>query len=90
MTATAFNDKVNPFGAKLKAFFGSDISHWDVPVMADVLGESREMVEDGYLTEDDYRDFMFVNPVQFYSHANPSFFDGTVVQSKVDALRATL
>ena len=40
MTATAFNTKVNPFGARLNAMFGSDISHWDVPDMADVLGEA--------------------------------------------------
>jgi hypothetical protein len=88
MTATAFNDKVNPFGAKLNAFFGSDISHWDVPVMADVLGESREMVEHGFLTEDDYRDFVFANPVRFYTHANPSFFKGTVVESAADSVTA--
>jgi predicted TIM-barrel fold metal-dependent hydrolase len=88
MTATAFNDKVNPFGAKLNAFFGSDISHWDVPVMADVLGESREMVEHGHLTEDDYRDFMFVNPVRFYTHANPRFFEGTSVEADSRALTA--
>ena len=40
MTATAFNTKVNPFGARLNAMFGSDISHWDVPDMAEVLGEA--------------------------------------------------
>ena len=38
MTTTAFNTRANPFGARFNAMFGSDISHWDVPVMADVLG----------------------------------------------------
>ena len=37
MTATAFNTKANPFGARLNAMFGSDISHWDVPDMTEVL-----------------------------------------------------
>jgi hypothetical protein len=29
---------------------------------------------------------MFVNPVQFYTHANPRFFDGTVVESAASAV----
>jgi hypothetical protein len=88
MTATAFNAKVNPFGARFKAVFGSDISHWDVPVMEEVLGESREMVEHGYLTEDDYRDFMFTHPVEYFTYANPAFFKGTRVEADVDKLLA--
>ena len=31
MNSTAFNTKVNPFGARLGAMFGSDVAHWDVP-----------------------------------------------------------
>ena len=63
--------------------FGSDISHWDVPVMADVLGEVYEMVEHELFTEDDLRDFMFTNPVRFYTHQNRDFFAGTVVEDAV-------
>ena len=44
MTSTAFNTKVNPGGARLHAMFGSDISHWDVPVMDDVLREAWSAV----------------------------------------------
>jgi hypothetical protein len=88
MTSTAFNTKVNPFGARLHAMFGSDIAHWDVPDMSEVLEESYELVEHGVLTEDDYEDFVFGNPVAFYTQANPAFFKGTTVEDAVDAYRA--
>ena len=83
MTTAAFNTKVNPFGARLGALFGSDISHWDVPVMSDVLGESYELIEHGLLSDQDYRDFMFANAVRFYTRTNPGFFDGTAVADAV-------
>jgi predicted TIM-barrel fold metal-dependent hydrolase len=86
MTSVAFDAKRNPFGARLKAMFGSDIAHWDVPDMTEVLEEAWEMVEHGWLTEDDFRDFMFTNPVGFYTRTNPSFFAGTVVEADVDKL----
>jgi predicted TIM-barrel fold metal-dependent hydrolase len=85
MTVTAFNTKANPFGARFNAMFGSDISHWDVPVMADVLGEVYEMVEHELFTDADLRDFVFTNPVRFYTHQNPDFFAGTVVEGAVKA-----
>ena len=71
MTTTAFNGAVNPFGARLGALFGSDISHWDVPVMSEVLGESYELIEHGLLSDQDYRDFMFANAVRFYTRTIP-------------------
>src|SRR3954447_9906720 len=67
LTTTAFNTKVNPFGARLNALFGSDIAHWDVPDMTEVLEESHELVEHGLVTEDDYERFVFSNPVDFYT-----------------------
>lgn len=85
MTTTAFNTKANPFGARLNAMFGSDISHWDVPDMSEVLGEAWEMVEHELITEEDFRDFVFGNPVRFYTRANPQFFAGTPVAAEVEA-----
>lgn len=83
MTVTAFNTKANPFGARFNAMFGSDISHWDVPIMADVLGEVYEMVEHELFTDADLRDFVYTNPVRFYTLGNPEFFAGTVVEDTV-------
>jgi predicted TIM-barrel fold metal-dependent hydrolase len=88
MTTTAFNDKVNPFGARLQAMFGSDIAHWDVPDMSDVLREAWDMVEHGLITETDFRDFTFANPVRFFAGGNRSFFKGTVVEAAVDEFLA--
>ena len=81
MNTAAFNTRVNPFGARLNALFGSDISHWDVPDMREVLQEAYELVERRGIGEDDFRDFAFTNPVHFYTALNPAFFEGTAVAS---------
>ncbi len=83
MTTVAFNTAVNPFGAELKVMMGSDIAHWDVPDMSDVLAEAWEMVDRGWIDEDAFTKFTFVNPARFYTDTNPSFFEGTVVESAV-------
>ena len=84
LTSMAFNTTVNPFGAELNAMMGSDISHWDVPDMAEVLEEAWEMVEHGWIDEDAFTKFTFANPVRFYTGTNPTFFKGTVVEAAVD------
>jgi hypothetical protein len=86
LNATAFNSKMNPFGARLRAIFSSDIGHWDVPDMTEVLEEAYELVEDGLLTEDDFRDFVFTNPATLWTGMNPDFFRGTVVEKAVSQL----
>lgn len=86
MAAVAFRSKGLPFDVKLKAVFGSDIGHWDVPEMREVLEEAFELVEDGLMEEDDFRDFMFTNPVTLHARGNPSFFKGTIVEDAVDKL----
>ncbi len=88
VTATAFDTRINPFGTRLQALFGSDVSHWDVPDMNEVLEESWEMVESGRFGEDDYRDFVFTNPALFHTRANPRFFEGTAVEAEVATLLA--
>ena len=88
MTSMAFNSTVNPFGATLHAMMGSDISHWDVPDMTEVLEEAWEMVDHGWIDDAAFRKFTFEHPARFYTGTNPSFFKGTVVESAVDALLA--
>jgi predicted TIM-barrel fold metal-dependent hydrolase len=90
MTAMAFRKEWWPHQARLNAFFGSDISHFDVPVMAGVLAEAHESVECGRMTPDDFRAFVFSNPVKFYTDTNPQFFDGTIVESAVNSLVRTV
>jgi predicted TIM-barrel fold metal-dependent hydrolase len=78
--AWAFNQKANPMGARLNALFSSDVGHFDVPDMAEVIPEAYELVEHGLINDDDFRDFMFTNAVRFWGEVNPDFFKGTVVE----------
>ncbi len=90
INAWAFNAKVNPYEARLKAIFSSDISHWDVPDMAAVVEEAYELVEKGIITETDFRDFVFDNPVSFFGGMNPDFFTGTVVENEANRVAASI
>jgi hypothetical protein len=82
VNAWAFNRDVNPMGARLNALFSSDIGHFDVPDMAAVVPEAYELVEDGLIDDDDFRDFMFANAVRFWGEVNPDFFAGTAVEKE--------
>jgi hypothetical protein len=87
--AWAFNDKVNPYGAKIRAMFGSDVGHWDVTDVGDVVVEAYELVEDGFISEEDFKEFMFWNPAELHAGMNSDFFKGTVVESDVDKFLKT-
>jgi predicted TIM-barrel fold metal-dependent hydrolase len=80
MNALAFNTKLNPHGTRLNAVFASDIGHWDVPDMREVLPEAWELVEDGHLDEDDFREFTFANVARMVTTMNPGFFKGTAIE----------
>jgi hypothetical protein len=79
LNALAFDEKVNPFGARLNAMFGSDIGHFDVEDMAEIVEEVYELVDKGLFDERDFRDFAFENAVRLHGGMNPDFFAGTVV-----------
>ncbi len=72
-------------GPPLKAMFGSDLGHWDVPDMSQVLEEAFELVEGGLISEEDFRDFVFANPVSLHGDMNPDFFRGTAVEDAAAA-----
>ena len=86
MSAWAFKAEHNAFGAKLNATFGSDIGHFDVIDMTEVVPEAYELVDDGLIDESDFRRFVFENPARLWAEANPHFFDGTSVQHAVAEL----
>jgi hypothetical protein len=88
ITAVAFDTKLNHGGARLNAILGSDIGHWDVPDMTQVMVEAYGMVEDGLITEADFRDFTFGNVVAMHTGMNPAFFKGTVVAGEVEKYKA--
>jgi predicted TIM-barrel fold metal-dependent hydrolase len=77
----------NAFGATLRPVFSSDISHWDVEDMASVVDEAYGLVRKDVLTEDQFRQFVFDNPVRLFQERNPHFFDGTAVESAAATAR---
>ena len=50
--------------------------------MRKVLSEAYELVAKELLTERDFRDFVFKNPVEMYTSMNPDFFKGTVIEKE--------
>jgi predicted TIM-barrel fold metal-dependent hydrolase len=76
MTAWAF-DKHGQH--RLRPIFSSDVGHFDVVDMTEVLEEAYELVEHGMITSDNLREFLFENPVRLHTTLNPDFFAGTVV-----------
>jgi predicted TIM-barrel fold metal-dependent hydrolase len=82
MNALAFASDLNPGGVTLPAIFASDVGHWDVPDLRGVVPEAYELVEHGHVNEEQFRDFVFDNPVKLWNAMNPDFFRGTVVEKE--------
>ena len=70
-------------GVRLRPVFSSDFTHFDVPSFADVIPEAYELVEKGFITDDDFREFTFTNAAALHTRNNPNFFKGTVVEKAV-------
>jgi len=83
LNALAFDRALLPHGARLNAMFASDIGHWDVPDMREVLVEAWELVDDGLLDTDEFRDFTCGNVARMLTAGNPDFFAGTAVEGAV-------
>lgn len=79
MTAWAFDRRFH----RLRPIFSSDVGHFDVVDMSEVTEEAWELVEHGLITEDDFRELMFLNPARLHTAMNPDFFRGTVVEGAV-------
>jgi predicted TIM-barrel fold metal-dependent hydrolase len=83
MNAVGFDTRLLPGGRRLNAIFSSDFGHWDVTDMGDILHEAYELVEEGILSPEDFRRFVFDNPVELFTGMNPDFFEGTAVAAAV-------
>ena len=79
-TVMAFDPRM---GVRLRPVFSSDFTHFDVPDFAEVIPEAFEAVEKGHMTEQDFREFTFVNAARLHTRNNPDFFTGTVVERAV-------
>ena len=85
----AFNRNANPLRARLNALFSSDVGHFDVTDMTEVVEEAYELVEHGLISEDDFREFTFTNAASLHTALNPDFFKGTSVEGYANAVMAT-
>lgn len=88
MMSVAFNRRLSPVGAKLKAMFGSDIGHWDVMEARTVLSEAWSLFEGQLLSKDDFRELTFVNPASMHLGMNPHYFKGTAIEAQAAGLVA--
>ena len=88
MVAAALDERLNPFGVRLNAMLGSDIGHFDVPDMREVVPKAFEMVEQELIDANGFRDFSFANAVRLHGGMNPDFFKGTVVEKAAADLLA--
>jgi predicted TIM-barrel fold metal-dependent hydrolase len=87
LNAWAYASSINPFGSRLRTILGSDVGHFDVPDMAQVLREAWEPIEAGHLSKEDFRDFVFENPATFWTATNPEFFRNTAIEDAVAGLQ---
>ncbi|HET6810834.1 MAG TPA: hypothetical protein VFH50_07485 [Acidimicrobiales bacterium] len=82
----AFDLAIGGRDVSLQAMLGTDVSHWDAPVMADVLPEAYEAVEEGRLPAERFEAFVFSNAVRLHGGMNPTFFDGTPCEKEAHAV----
>jgi predicted TIM-barrel fold metal-dependent hydrolase len=90
LNAMAFNIRGIPFDAKLKPLYGSDIGHWDVTDMSEIVEEAYELLEHGLIGERELQSLLFDNAVAFWTANNPDFFKGTIVEKQVGRRRAEI
>jgi predicted TIM-barrel fold metal-dependent hydrolase len=79
-TMWAFDPRL---GARLRPVFSSDFTHFDVPDFREVIPEAFELLEHGFVTEQDFKEFTFTNAARLHTRTNPSFFAGTAIEHAV-------
>ena len=77
----AYARQTLPEGIALQPILGSDLGHWDVRDMREVIPEAGELLDDGLVSKDDFRRFACDNPIRLHGGMNPTFFDGTIVEA---------
>ena len=87
MRGASMND-VNPYGAQAQDALRLRHRPFRRARHARGLPEAHELVDDGLITERDFRDFVFTNPVEFWGGMNPNFFKGTRVEKEAAAILA--
>ena len=73
-------------GVRVLAAEDQAINRWLMTRQFGRLGVQFELVEDGFITDDNFHDFVFGNAVRLWGTQNPAFFDGTRVAKEAKAL----
>lgn len=89
MNALAYQTNLLPGGIAMRAIFASDIGHWDVPDITEVLPEAYELVEKQLISPADFRSFTFEDPVRLFTAQNPDFFAATTVAESARTVSAS-
>jgi hypothetical protein len=79
-TVWAFDPRM---GVRLRPVFSSDFTHFDVPDFKEVIPEAFELVELGFISDQDFREFTLTNAARLHTRNNPDFFKGTAVEQSV-------
>ena len=79
-TLWAFDPRM---GVRLRPVFSSDFTHFDVPDFREAIPEAFELVEKGFVTAQDFREFTLTNAASLHTRNNPDFFKSTVVEQAV-------
>jgi hypothetical protein len=82
-TMWAFDPRM---GVRLRPVFSSDFTYFDVPDFREVIPEAFEMVEKGFVTEQDFREFTFTTAARLHTRNNPDFKATVVEQAVADEL----
>lgn len=81
VSSIAFDRNLLGHGIKLNGMFSSDLGHWDVTDMRQVLRQSMRLLNDNLLTSDDFRDFAYRHAMSLFTTMNPDFFVGTALET---------
>ena len=82
----AFGLRVAHRRVDLQPMLGTDVAHWDAPVMNEVLPEAYEALDEGRMDAQQMHSFLFGNAVRLHGRANPSFFDGPACETEARQL----
>ena len=85
LAGMAMESKRLPQQCELAPIFSSDIGHWDVAHMHEVIPELEDHLEHGWLSTRGFRAFTCDNTIRLYTEANPEFFVGTSIESYVNS-----
>ena len=83
LAGLAMESKRLPQQCELAPVFSSDIGHWDVAHVHEVIPELEEHLEHGWLSPAGFRAFTCDNAIRLYTEANPEFFAGTAIEPYV-------